>query len=207
MGRPVATTLSTTRRESLSWQGNLRAIHQPDLMTDTQTAPVGRLTHQDEAGRPRMVDVGPKAETRRTAVAEGSLRMAAETLRALNENRVPKGDPLVVAQIAGIQAAKRTSELIPLCHPLPLTAVDVQVETDESLPGIRARASAEVHGRTGVEMEALTAVAIALLTAYDMLKALDRSMVIDQVRLLRKEGGRSGTWHADDPTQRVTENG
>lgn len=155
-----------------------------------------RLTHQDETGRPRMVDVGPKAESHRVAVAEGTLRMARDTLRALSEHRFPKGDPLVVAQIAGIQAAKRTADLIPLCHLLPLTAVDVRLDLEPELPGVRATARAEVHGRTGVEMEALTAASVALLAVYDMLKAIDRGMCIEQVRLLRKEGGRSGTWSA-----------
>jgi cyclic pyranopterin phosphate synthase len=156
------------------------------------------LTHLDDQGRPRMVDVGSKPETRRVAQAEGALRMAPETLEALRQHRLPKGDPLTIARIAGIQAAKRTAELIPLCHPLALTSIDVECVLDEKLPGLRALATAEVHGRTGVEMEALTAVAVALLTAYDMLKAVDRGMRIENVRLLRKEGGRSGVWRADD---------
>jgi cyclic pyranopterin monophosphate synthase len=155
-----------------------------------------RLTHQDATGRPRMVDVGEKAETRRSATAEGLLRMSPETIAALQEHRLPKGDPLLVAQVAGIQAAKRTADLIPMCHPLPLTRVDVRLEVEASIPGVRATATAEVVGRTGVEMEALTAVGVALLTAYDMLKAIDRTLSIDGVRLLRKEGGRSGTWQA-----------
>jgi cyclic pyranopterin phosphate synthase len=129
------------------------------------------LTHQDEAGRPRMVDVGEKPETRRTAVAEGVVRMRAGTLQALEEGQTPKGDPLAVAQIAGIQGAKRTADLIPLCHPLPLTSVDLELAPDPELPGVRAVATARVTGRTGVEMEALTAVSVALLTVYDMLKA------------------------------------
>jgi cyclic pyranopterin monophosphate synthase len=156
-----------------------------------------RLTHQAEDGRPRMVDVGPKAETERVAVAEGALRMAAATFRALLEGRGPKGDPLVVAQLAGIQGAKRTADLIPLCHPLALTQVDVELQADEALPGVRATATTRVRGRTGVEMEALTAVSVALLTAYDMLKAVDRRMQIEGIRLLRKEGGRSGSWNVD----------
>jgi cyclic pyranopterin phosphate synthase len=156
-----------------------------------------RLTHQAGDGRARMVDVGEKAETERVAVAEGVLRMARATCDALRAGRTAKGDPLVVAQIAGIQAAKQTAGLIPLCHPLPLTQVDVSLEVDDALPGVRARATTRVRGRTGVEMEALTAVCVALLTVYDMAKALDRAMVLDGVRLLRKEGGRSGTWYAD----------
>jgi cyclic pyranopterin phosphate synthase len=126
--------------------------------------------------------------------------MAAATLDALRANRVPKGDPLLVARIAGIQAAKRTADLIPLCHPLPLTAVGVDLELDAGLPGVRARATAEVFGRTGVEMEALTAVSVALLAAYDMLKALDRDMRIEGIRLILKSGGRSGDWRADTTT-------
>lgn len=153
-----------------------------------------RLTHLADDGRVRMVDVGEKAETERTAVAEGVLRMQAATLAALLEGRTPKGDPLAVSQIAGIQAAKRTADLIPLCHPLALTQVDVELETDGDIPGVRARATVRLRGRTGVEMEALTAVSVALLTAYDMLKAVDREMVIERVHVLAKEGGRSGSW-------------
>jgi len=152
---------------------------------------VSALTHQDESGRARMVDVGDKDESRRTAVAEGTIRMAPATLEALEQGRTPKGDPLLVAQIAGIQGAKRTSDLIPLCHPLPLTSVDVELAVDSDVPGVRAVARARVTGRTGVEMEALTAVSIALLTVYDMLKAVDRHMWIEGVRLLEKTGGRS----------------
>ncbi|MFW5946907.1 MAG: cyclic pyranopterin monophosphate synthase MoaC [Gemmatimonadota bacterium] len=150
-----------------------------------------RLTHQDETGRARMVDVGAKPETHRTAVAEGFVRMAQATFRALEDGRTPKGDPLLVAQIAGIQGAKRTADLVPLCHPLPLTSVDVELAPDPELPGVRAVARARVTGRTGVEMEALTAVSVALLTVYDMLKALDRDMRIEGIRLLEKTGGRS----------------
>ncbi|HSJ08655.1 MAG TPA: cyclic pyranopterin monophosphate synthase MoaC [Longimicrobiales bacterium] len=167
------------------------------------SAPADRLTHLAEDGRARMVDVGGKAETERTAVAIGSLRMARATLDTLRAGRTPKGDPLLVAQVAGIQAAKRTADLIPLCHPLQLTQVDVQLEPDEALPGVRVRATVRVTGRTGVEMEALTAASIALLTAYDMLKAVDRDMVIDAVRVEAKSGGRSGTWSVD--TQAATD--
>lgn len=143
-----------------------------------------------------MVDVGDKDETRRSATAEGLLVMNPDTLAALEGATLPKGDPLIVAQIAGVQAAKRTADLIPMCHPLGLTRVDVRLVPDAAIPGVRATATAEVVARTGVEMEALTAVSVALLTAYDMLKAIDRSMRIEGVRLLRKEGGRSGTWEA-----------
>ena len=159
----------------------------------------GPLTHQDASGRPRMVDVGEKRETHRSATAEGTLRMQPQTLVALRAGRLPKGDPLLVAQIAGVQAAKRTADLIPMCHPLPLTRVDVQLDVDDAIPGVRATATAEVVGRTGVEMEALTAVSVALLTTYDMLKAVDRSMRVEGIRLLRKAGGRSGTWEAGEP--------
>lgn len=159
----------------------------------------GGLTHQAEDGRARMVDVGDKQETRRVAVAEGLLRMSPATFEALQAGRTPKGDPLLVAQIAGIQGGKRTADLIPLCHPLALAQLDVELEPDASLPGVRARATARVNGRTGVEMEALTAVSVALLAAYDMLKAVDREMRIEGVRVISKEGGRSGSWQAGPP--------
>lgn len=144
-----------------------------------------------------MVDVTGKDPSRRTAVAVGRIRMAAETLQAIVEGRGPKGDALQVARLAGIMGGKRTGELIPLCHVLPDASVDVAVEADEALPGVVVRAEARVTGRTGVEMEALTAVAVALLAVYDMVKGLDRGMVMEEVRLLRKEGGRSGTWIAE----------
>jgi cyclic pyranopterin phosphate synthase len=155
------------------------------------------LTHLDERGSPRMVDVGAKDVTRRRAVAEGHIRTAAATLAAVRDGATPKGNVLVVAQLAGIMAAKRTADVIPLCHPLPLTGIRVDVEPDEALPGIRVRAEVRVEGRTGVEMEALTAASVALLTVYDMCKAVDRGMEIGGVRLLEKEGGRSGTWTLD----------
>jgi len=151
-----------------------------------------------------MVDVGAKPVTERDAVAEGTLRMQRSTLRALEAGRTPKGDALVVARIAAIQAAKRTSDLIPLCHPLPLSRIDVEVAIDPLLPGIRVNARVSVSARTGVEMEALTAVSVALLTAYDMLKAVDRGMTIGDVRLLEKRGGRSGHWKATAPPAEVT---
>jgi cyclic pyranopterin monophosphate synthase len=154
------------------------------------------LTHQDDAGRPRMVDVGEKAVTRRVAEAEGALIMKPATVAALRAGRTPKGDPLLVAQVAGLQAAKRTADLIPLCHPLALTSVEVQLDVDDALPGVRVRTVARVNGPTGVEMEALTAAAVALLTVYDMLKAVDREMRIGEIRLLHKSGGRSGDWTA-----------
>ena len=169
-------------------------------MSDSLPPAEGRpngLTHQDQSGRPRMVDVGDKPETERLATASGALLMQPATLAALRSGRTPKGDPLQVAQVAGILAAKRTAELIPLCHPLPLTQVDVQFEPDDQLPGVRVLTSARVRGRTGVEMEALTAATVALLTLYDMLKAIDRDMELTAIRLLHKEGGRSGTWNAE----------
>lgn len=152
------------------------------------------LTHLDASGRPKMVDVGEKPETARVAEAAGELITTAQTVDILLRGEVPKGNPLVVAQLAGIQAAKRTAELIPLCHQLPLTKVDVELEIDPTLPGVRARSIAKVTARTGVEMEALTAVSVALLTMYDMLKAVDSAMRIDNVRLTLKTGGsrRSG---------------
>jgi cyclic pyranopterin phosphate synthase len=155
-------------------------------------APESPLTHLDEAGNAHMVDVGEKAVTRRSATAEGFVRMAPDTRARLAGG--PKGDPLPVAQIAGIQAAKRTGELIPLCHPLPLDGVDVRLEPVAD--GVHIVATARTTGRTGVEMEALTAVGVAALTVYDMLKAVDRGLRIEGIRLLEKTGGRSGTWRA-----------
>lgn len=144
-----------------------------------------------------MVDVGDKEITARTATAEGRLIMSRATLEALVGGKGPKGDPLTVAQIAGIQAAKKTPDLIPLCHPLPLSGTTVEITTDQEIPGVRVTATTRVTAQTGVEMEALTAVSIALLTIYDMLKAIDRGMRIEGIRLLRKSGGRSGDWGAD----------
>ena len=145
-----------------------------------------------------MVDVGEKDVTQRVAVAEGALRMAAATLDAIVRGDAPKGDPLAVARVAGIQGAKRTPDLIPLCHPLPLTGADLELWPDESLPGVRARATVRTRARTGVEMEALTAATVALLTVYDMAKGLDRGMRLEDVRVVRKEGGRSGSWTEGD---------
>jgi cyclic pyranopterin phosphate synthase len=155
------------------------------------------LTHLDAHGQARMVDVSAKATTRRRAIAEGSIRMAPETMRAIRAGDAPKGDVLGTARLAGIMAGKRTSDLIPMCHPLPGTTISVELSVDDALPGVRARAEAVVDGPTGVEMEALTAVSVALLTVYDMAKALDRGMVIEGVRLLLKEGGKSGRWEAE----------
>jgi len=152
------------------------------------------LTHIDAEGRARMVDVGEKAETARTASAEGFITMMLETLDAITQNALSKGDALATARIAGIMAAKRTAELIPLCHPIALTDVGVDLEPDRSLPGLRVTAWASTRGRTGVEMEALAAVTVALLTIYDIAKALDRGMEISGVRVTEKRGGRSGEW-------------
>jgi cyclic pyranopterin monophosphate synthase len=158
---------------------------------------VSDFTHLDAEGRPRMVAGGAKPATAREAVAEGHVRTLPETVAAIDAGRTAKGGVLAVAELAGIMAAKRTADLIPLCHPLPLTAVEVEVRTDPGLPGVRVRATARTVGATGVEMEALTAASCALLTVYDMCKARDRGMCIGGIRLLSKTGGRSGTWTAD----------
>lgn len=153
-----------------------------------------RLTHLDESGRARMVDVGGKPESRRTAIAEGRVRMSAEAYQAVERQAVAKGDVLRVAEVAGTMAAKRTGELIPLCHPVGLDQVTVEAELDSRLPGVVLRATASAVGRTGVEMETLTAVSVGCLTVYDMVKALDRSMTIEGVQLLSKTGGTRGDY-------------
>lgn len=155
---------------------------------------MGNLTHLDEHGQARMVDVGGKPETARSATATGRIRMSEEALTAVREGSGPKGDVLAAARIAGIMAAKKTGELIPLCHPLALDAVSVDFAFEDG--AVRATARASLSGRTGVEMEAMTAASIALLTIYDMAKALDKAMVIEDVRLLEKTGGKSGDWKA-----------
>jgi cyclic pyranopterin phosphate synthase len=152
------------------------------------------LTHLDESGRARMVDVGGKSATVRTATAEGTIRMSAEAFGLVAGHAVAKGDVLPVSELAGTMAAKRTAELIPLCHPLGLDHVEVQARLDEALPGIRVRAVVRATGRTGVEMEALTAVSVALLSVYDMVKSADRGMEILAVRLVEKTGGSHGDW-------------
>jgi cyclic pyranopterin phosphate synthase len=154
----------------------------------------GRLTHLDEQGRARMVDVGDKPVTLRECVARGAVRMAAATLDAIVEGRVLKGDVFATARIGAIQAAKRTHEWIPLAHPLPLDHVDVELVPDPEGPAVRIEATARARARTGVEMEALVAVTAAGLVVYDMCKALDRGMSLEAVRLVRKRGGRSGEW-------------
>lgn len=151
-----------------------------------------KLTHLDETGRAHMVDVGHKPDTPRTAIAAGEVLMQPATLALIQAGALRKGDVLTVAQIAGIMAAKRTSELIPLCHPLPLSQVEVDLSLDETLPGVRIRAVARTTAKTGVEMEALTAVTVAALTVYDMAKAVEKTMRIQNIRLLEKHGGQSG---------------
>ena len=158
-----------------------------------------KLSHLDETGRARMVDVGGKAETERTAVAEGAVRMSHLAYEQVAAHAVAKGDVLAVAEVAGVMAAKRTGELIPLCHPLGLDVATVEVRLDPDLPGVRVTATAKVTGRTGVEMEALTAVSVACLTVYDMVKAVDREMVIEGVRLMSKTGGTRGDWRRSEP--------
>jgi len=154
------------------------------------------LTHLDKAGAANMVDVSAKPVTKRLAVAEGAVVMHRDTLDLIRSGDAKKGDVIGTARIAGIMAAKRTHELIPLCHPIGLSRVAIDIDPDETLPGLRVRATTEVAERTGVEMEALTAVSVACLTVYDMAKAVDRGMSITNIRLLEKRGGRSGTWRA-----------
>lgn len=155
-----------------------------------------RLTHFDEEGRAAMVDVSAKDETERVAVAGGRVVMAPETLALIRAGEIGKGDVLGVARLAGIMAAKRTADLIPLCHPLSLTSVAVELTPDPEVSAVEITATCRLKGRTGVEMEALTAVSVAALTVYDMCKAVDRGMRVEAVRLLRKEGGKSGVWTA-----------
>lgn len=154
------------------------------------------LTHLDSGGTARMVNVGAKAETHRVAIAKGAIRMNPATLAAVREGNAPKGDVLGAARIAGIMAAKKTGDLIPLCHPLALDAVNIDFAFTET--GVECTATASLTGKTGIEMEALTAVSLALLTIYDMAKALDKAMVIEGIRLIEKRGGKSGTWRAPE---------
>ncbi len=154
------------------------------------------LTHFDGAGHAHMVDVSGKAVTERIAVARGQVRMAAETLSLISEGRAKKGDVLAVARLAGIMAAKKTADLIPLCHPLPITSVAVDLTIDATLPGVRVEATVKTTGQTGVEMEALTAVSVAALTVYDMIKAVDKAMVIEGIAVILKDGGKSGRYEA-----------
>ena len=158
----------------------------------------GPLTHFDGDGRPHMVDVSAKAVTGRSATARGRVRLAAATLALVAAGRTGKGDVIGIAELAGIMGAKRTGDLIPLCHPLPLDAVEVRVTVDEALPGLTVEATARTTGRTGVEMEAMTAVSVACLTIYDMLKAAERGIVIEAIELVAKSGGRSGEWRRQE---------
>jgi cyclic pyranopterin phosphate synthase len=151
-----------------------------------------KLTHLDESGKLRMVDVGHKPDTERTAVAKGAVKMHPETLDLILSGNLKKGDVFNVAQIAGVMAAKKTSELIPLCHPLPLTDIQVDLDSDPNLPGIQITATVRTIGKTGVEMEALTAVTVAALTIYDMAKAVEKTMHLESIRLVEKHGGQSG---------------
>ena len=155
------------------------------------------LTHFDAQGRAQMVDVSGKAVTDRLAVAEVRVMMRAETLALVVEGRAKKGDVLGVARLAGIMAAKRTADLIPLCHPLPITKVTLDLKADPDLPGVRIEATVKTTGQTGVEMEALTAASVAALTVYDMLKAVEKSMVIEGLRVILKDGGKSGRYEAE----------
>jgi cyclic pyranopterin phosphate synthase len=162
----------------------------------------GGLTHVGADGEARMVDVSAKAVTDRRARAGGAIRMRPETLSAIRNDALAKGDVLGVARVAGIMAAKRTAELIPLCHSLSLDDVQVRFTLDVALPGVRVEATARTTARTGVEMEAMVAASVALLTIYDMAKGLDRAMVVEHVRLLEKSGGRSGLWRVEEPESR-----
>ncbi|MDD3517026.1 MAG: cyclic pyranopterin monophosphate synthase MoaC [Chromatiales bacterium] len=155
------------------------------------------LTHFNSKGEAHMVDVGAKDNTHRIAVAEGRIGMRAATLDLIRQGGHKKGDVLGIARVAGIMGAKRTADLVPLCHPIALTRVELELDTETDPPAVHCRATAETRGQTGVEMEALTAVQVALLTVYDMCKAVDRGMTIEGVRLLRKSGGKSGDWQAD----------
>ncbi|MEE9359816.1 MAG: cyclic pyranopterin monophosphate synthase MoaC [Hyphomicrobium sp.] len=161
-----------------------------------------RLSHVNEAGEAHMVDVSDKPVTARTAIAEGFVAMKPETLALLKRGDAPKGDVLATARIAGIMAAKRTHELIPLCHPLALAKVTVDLEANSGPPGVRVVAEVKTTGRTGVEMEALTAVSVTCLTLYDMLKAVDRAMTFERIRLIEKSGGRSGDYRAEPAPER-----
>ncbi|MFZ5966387.1 MAG: cyclic pyranopterin monophosphate synthase MoaC [Bacillota bacterium] len=152
------------------------------------------LTHLDEKGRPRMVDVGEKEDTKRVAVARGSIRMNRETLELITEGKMPKGNVLSVAQVAGIMGGKKTSEIIPMCHNILITGIDMDFQIDQENSAIHIEAKAKTVGKTGIEMEALSAVSIAALTIYDMCKAVDKSMVISDIRLVQKSGGKSGEY-------------
>jgi cyclic pyranopterin phosphate synthase len=171
----------------------------PKPMARPAAAPPGRLSHIDQRGQARMVDVSGKGATERMAVAEGRVIMSKATLDRVVEGNALKGDVLGAARLAGIMAAKRTHGLIPLCHPLPITKVEIEIDPEHSLPGFLVRATVKVTAQTGVEMEALVATSIACLTIYDMCKAIEKGMRIEGVRLLEKTGGKSGPWKAEEP--------
>jgi len=173
------------------------AISSPTPAQAASESSVGPLSHVDAAGFFRMVDVAEKPFSVRTALASGSIRMQIGTLNAIRDNALAKGDVFPVARLAGIQAAKRTAELVPLCHPLPLSGIEVRVSLDESLPGVRVEGFVRTTAQTGVEMEALTAVSVALLTVYDMAKAVDRTMVISEIVLREKRGGTKGDFFSE----------
>ena len=166
------------------------------MTTADKQAPAGELTHFDATGQAHMVDVGSKEDTRRSAVAAGTIRMQPATLALIISGNAKKGDVLGIARIAAIMGAKRTSDLVPLCHPLALTRVTVDFSTDEANSSVHCTAQVETYGKTGVEMEALTAVQVGLLTVYDMCKAVDRGMVMSNIRVMEKHGGKSGDWSA-----------
>jgi cyclic pyranopterin monophosphate synthase len=168
------------------------------MVSSPNNDPSDALTHIGARGEARMVDVSEKDATSRVAVAEGRVRMGRATLKTILAGDAKKGDVIGAARIAGIMAAKRTADLIPLCHPLQLSKIKVDIAPDESMPGLKVRAEARCFGPTGVEMEALTAVAVACLTIYDMAKAIDRGMSVEDVRLVEKRGGKSGEWRAED---------
>jgi cyclic pyranopterin phosphate synthase len=182
--------MNTQHRRRLTYDARRTLL---DRFARRMTSP---LTHFDALGQAHMVDVGGKDETHRVAVASGTIEMQSDTLALIVSGGAAKGDVLGVARIAAIQAAKRTSDLIPLCHPLPITRVAVEFEVDAAASRVRCTATVETRGRTGVEMEALTAVQIGLLTIYDMCKATDRGMVMGDIRVLEKRGGKSGDWSA-----------
>ena len=166
----------------------------PDKLNPDKLTP-NKLTHFDETGRPHMVDIGAKADTKRIAIAAGFVRMSLQTMAAISDHNIAKGDVIAIAELAGIMGAKQTANLIPLCHPLGLDHVALRLSLDDD--GITIEAECHITGKTGVEMEALTAVSVAALTIYDMCKAIDKAMVIENVRLIHKSGGKSGVYNAD----------
>src|SRR6476661_6897404 len=182
------------RRKSAPAGGKATVAKQPDKPIPASASP---LTHIDQRGQARMVDVTEKGATERTAVAEGRVIMRKETLDMVLQGNALKGDVLGAARLAGIMAAKRTHGLIPLCHPLPLSKIEIEINPEHALPGFLVQATVKVTARTGVEMEALTAVSIGCLTIYDMVKAVERGVHIEGIRLLHKSGGKSGEWHAE----------